>query len=115
MQRYSVFSKEKSDLSDNYEIVKDSFNIWVFIFGPILFLFHKMWLNFTLYILLLLVLNVFYVKGLLSFVLIKLIELAFSFYLALDFSNIKEKFLMKRGYNFVGSECYHVNLIPTIR
>ena len=115
MVRYSVFSSQTISSANHYVIVKNCFNIWVLIFGPIIFLFHRMWFNFVLYITILVMLNLFYIKELTSFLVVKFIELALYLYLAFDFSNLKERFLVSKGYKFLGSEYYDRNLMALLR
>jgi hypothetical protein len=111
MRKYSVFYNRKLSSESSYVIVKQSFNVWFLVFGPIWFLFHKMWFHFFVFSLILLFINLLYIYEISSFSVVRFCSLAISLYLAIDFTNLKESNLYSKGYEFIASDYYHKNLI----
>ncbi|MFZ8865237.1 MAG: hypothetical protein ACO2XZ_05190 [Rickettsiales bacterium] len=111
MVRYSVYSKNYNSSLHDYRLVKQKVNIWFLLFGPIMFLVYGMWFNLLFFGLISLLINTLYYSEILSFLGTRVLVIAVNFYLALDFANMQEAFLERKGYNFLGSELYHKNLI----
>jgi len=87
--------KEVSDI----KIIKNRISLGFIILGPAFFLFYKMWKHFFGFIIVTILLFLALNYGIIANFDYQILIFAFNIYLAVDFSNLRERFLMQKKYN----------------
>ncbi len=97
MKLYSVLiKKNKEGKISDAELLKEGFSFFAFLFGPLWFLYHKMWQEFFVFLVLNIALGLF---GEFDKI---LLEVALAFIVAINANYWLGEHLKKKNYEFVG-------------
>ena len=95
---FSYVLKEGKKISD-IKIIKNKIALAFLILGPLCFLFYKMWGHFFGFITVTILLAVLVNYNLIGNIDYQIYIICFNLYLAIDFANLRERFLMQKKYD----------------
>jgi hypothetical protein len=87
---------------ERYLFVRDGFSFWAFLFGPLWMLCHRMWLVFTLYVVISLVLEGLVVVAGGSDAIVGAVGLLISLWVGLEAATLRRFTLRRRGFRDAG-------------
>jgi hypothetical protein len=90
--------KNKQEIID-IKIIKNKLSIGFLLLGPLCFLFYKMWKYFFVFIAITISLGLLLNYKFISEFEYKVMILCVNLYLALDFSSLRERFLINKEYS----------------
>jgi len=100
MSDYSVYVLKKGRKIVDTQVIRHKFSFWVFLLGPIYFLFYKMWKAFFCYFCIMLSLSFLDSAEIITAEFFQCISLALHLFVAVDFSYIRERHMLAKGYVF---------------
>jgi hypothetical protein len=95
MNNFAVYGK-----GQELVITPDKFSYLALILGPLIFIVKGQWRNLVIFFAVFFVIALFVELKIISFSLYFIIYLFFHIYLAIDYSNIYERFLFSQGFMF---------------
>jgi hypothetical protein len=95
MKNYIIYSKGKE-----VKFCENKFSFLSLVFGPLIFVYHGFWKNFFVFMTILFAIALMVEVQYISFSLYLFLYSILHLYLAIDYSNIYERFLISKGFKF---------------